>query len=243
MTDFTSEKTTSLSPFSLGVLVLLMLLPWGWSWLGMFVFQHVLIAIALYAIGACLIPMCVLPQCHKQWRHSWCDQFVWRRYPQSVLGLAILILLSIVIFFEGWHSLSPFLDPQHHLKITLTEFGFVSKPVFILFAVYFVTLNPIIEECFWRGFILRHLHAHTSSTRALVISSVAFGAWHGVIVYYLFHTAFAWGITLIIMLGGFIFGHAYRKTRSLVPAILLHSLLGDLPIVLLLANILYGGKN
>ncbi len=243
MTDFTSEKKTSLSPLSLCVLVMLMLLPWGWSWLGMFVFQHVFIAIACYAIGACLIPLCVLPRCHQQWCYSWQDQFVWRLYPESVLGLVLLMLVSIVVFFIGYPTVAPVLDPQHHLNIALTQLGFVSKPIFILFALYFVTLNPIIEECFWRGFIFRHLHAHTTSNRALIISSVAFGAWHGVIMYYLFHTMLAWGITLVIMTGGLIFGHAYRKTRSLVPAILLHSLLGDLPIVLLLASVLYGGKN
>lgn len=72
---------------------------------------------------------------------------------------------------------------------------------------------PIIEEAFFRGFILTGLHHKMGIPKALIISSAIFAAVH-----------ISPGVLIPIFVTGLLLGALYLRTKSLWPSIVIHSI-------------------
>lgn len=114
-------------------------------------------------------------------------------------GIAILLGLRI-----GFLAFAPSLARSRSL------------PVFVL-GVLFFTAWP--EEFFFRGILQNILSRTLKNERiGLAIASVIFGFSH------IFHAPYPnWKYVLMATIAGLFYGHAWMKTRSLVPGVLVHA--------------------
>lgn len=74
-------------------------------------------------------------------------------------------------------------------------------------------VGPVAEEIFFRGFVLTGLLRRFGVARALLLSSLLFGAFH-----------IDPGAILLTFMLGLVLGWVYLKTGSIWPAIFAHSL-------------------
>jgi membrane protease YdiL (CAAX protease family) len=104
-------------------------------------------------------------------------------------------------------------------------------------AVYFIIVNAILEELFWRGVILNELDEVTKSWRMFgtAWTATTFAAWHYLVLRALLQPGYA-ELTVLGVLGMGIFtSWLYRKTQSIIVPILWHALVFDLSIIAIFA--------
>lgn len=125
-------------------------------------------------------------------------------------GLAIAVIwLALDGFLAFGGAATPF--------VPLRPDGSYDVPLVAARLVGFVVLIPIIEELFWRSFLMRWIDRREfleadprrASGRALVVSSVLFALEHH-----------AW---LPGLLAGLLYGNIYRRTGNLRACILSHA--------------------
>jgi uncharacterized protein len=133
---------------------------------------------------------------------------------QSLMGLLTvpLLLVSPALFLasglvdDGVRAAFPMSDRLRQLFDELFGGGAMS---FVAIAV----VAPFVEEVLFRGIILRGLLARMSALKAVVLSSVLFGAMHANIYQFVDAGTFA-----------LLLGWLYVRFRSTLPCILLHAL-------------------
>ncbi len=129
-----------------------------------------------------------------------------------------LFACGAVVFLEL--PLSPMIDfvmTQIHLphpeQQSVEDFRQYNDPVQILaFLVQAVVFSPLIEELFFRGFLLTFLKRYTSTWLALVLSAGVFAFAHANL-----------GAALPLWLLGLVLGVAYEHTGSLLLPIGIHA--------------------
>ncbi|GAA4846357.1 hypothetical protein GCM10023310_25420 [Paenibacillus vulneris] len=82
-------------------------------------------------------------------------------------------------------------------------------------------VNPILEEWYWRGFLLHKLHAKKS---ALWISSLFYSLYHGIVLLPLFELPLSLLSCIPVFAAGMIWGWMSSKYRSLCGSILSHAM-------------------
>lgn len=163
-----------------------------------------------------------------------CAQFAWY----------VVVLIYMVMFVEGtyrqrfwdairwnwprktWHLLVPmgmvlvglqglekfFRLPKH---IPLEEY-LKNPSVAVLMAIFAVSLGPLMEELFFRGFLYPVLARRWGLFAAISITSVAFGLIHGA------QLAFSPGLVLIVFLVGLVLTIVRAKTGSVGSSFVVH---------------------
>lgn len=220
--------TRRTQPLPLWLLVLICMLPWGLVTLGLYFIEDFRAAVGLYEGLCCLIPAYVLSRNRDIFRFS--DFNI-----QSLrsVWLWILILTGNVLIIGGYLLFEDSFFIWDQFLIRVQGIGLEFNEVFWVFALYFVTINPLIEELFWRGFIYQEFKEYLPQPWALAISSLFFGSWHWVIIHHYFSPLWTIISTLGVVLGGIAFGLVYEKSKSLLPPIVLHGLGGDVPIIVI----------
>ena len=211
----------------LWVFLYLVAAPWVWIFTGFYILDDHRAAIALYALLCCLLPALVLGRDHKAL------QFL--PLNAKPVGLLVAIAIGFMVLLGGWFF--PYFNLVNFelLPERLTQLK-ITPQLFWPFTFYFVIVNPLVEELFWRGLVLRELMLVTSPKIALMLSSFFFGFWHWIIIQHFFDPFWTTWITLIIMIGGVIFGSLYQKTGTLMAPVIVHALGADLPIVIIVWN-------
>ncbi len=210
-------------PLSLPVLFLLMVLPWGWIALGMWGFKNITLTVSFYMVFGCLVPYVLFvgkkPRVSKEYF----------RLPLVLGG----VLFGMGTMFIGWALLRDTIFIPGHFITTLKSLGFHKGQHFLLFAFYFVLINPVLEELFWRGLIYHRCRDWMPEQTAMLVSSIVFGSYHWLILQTSFTPLGAILATVSVIVGGVVFSFFYRKTNSLLAPILVHGLGYDLPIIIL----------
>lgn len=200
-----------------------MLMPWVWIGLGLLGLKDYRLAILLYEILGCALPLLIWGGC-KRLSDFWPIHI----RPLCLFTLIIVMNITLLSLFKltqgfGMDWLS-FRHQAHNVKLGLT-------PYFWLFSLYIVTINPFLEESFWRGLIYRKWKSHLGAFRANLLSSFFFGAWHWLVLQHFCRPDWALVLAGCVMLGGVIFTATYEKTGSLGASVLLHALGADFPLV------------
>ncbi len=130
-----------------------------------------------------------------------------RRLKELLLGIGLGFIVQIVsillMISMGWFELKAFSWDYH----SITFFA----PA-ILFTIFFCIETGIIEEVFFRGFLLNIVAARYSTNIGVIVSSVLFGMLH----FAGFGGEFAWWMSIISSLAtGFLFAQAFLLFRSL----------------------------
>lgn len=211
------------------LITLLMLWPWLCAGFGLFVIRDYRITMLMYGILCCALPIVLFRR-----RAA----ILFPLHFSVVKLLAIVLVMNIIIL--GLFQLTHFgIDSaaflQHaagiHLSLnhSLTEY-----------LLYFVIVNPLLEEVFWRGFIYEEWKRILSPWPARLISSFCFGAWHWVIVQHFCPPFWAILLTLAVAIGGLLVTFIYDQTETLGAPILIHALGADLPLAFIVLWLLRG---
>jgi membrane protease YdiL (CAAX protease family) len=140
-----------------------------------------------------------------------------RLKPARVLSWSLLLLGAIVLVEWPLMETVAWLFHALHLpdpeQETIVAFRHFSRPSqFVNFMLEAVILSPLIEELFFRGFLLTFLKKYTSTWMALILSSGVFAFVHVNL-----------GAALPLWFLGLALGLAYEHTGSLLLPITLHS--------------------
>jgi membrane protease YdiL (CAAX protease family) len=85
-----------------------------------------------------------------------------------------------------------------------------------IFAVMAVTIAPLFEELFFRGFIQPLLSRTFGVTAGVILTAVLFGALHAP------DYSWAWQYALAVSIAGAVFGWIRARTQSIIPSTIMH---------------------
>jgi hypothetical protein len=217
----------------LATVILLTLLPAPVVCLGLYRFDSIVWTFALYH-GVCLAPAVIWGQ--DLWKRS-LRMPTGREWRALALAVAIALPLSVAAYAAIGHVL---MDRGAVVGV-LTERGFRTR-LLIPLGLYFVPVNAVLEELFWRGVILNILRGtdETIWTIGAGWTALTFAAWHYAVIRLLLRPGWAELTVLGIVAAGVFLAWLYHRTRSVVVPILWHALVFDLAIMMVFAALLRG---
>jgi membrane protease YdiL (CAAX protease family) len=209
------------------------ILPWLFLAAGLDYFKSIFWSFFLYH-GCCLLPIII-------WRRrTWMAHLIPPTVKQVGAVLAASLGLTILTIFLH-HFAGNFLIERQHALVAMNMRGFQIGWLVPL-GIYFVTVNPVIEELFWRGVVLNDLcqDDHRMTRRPYIWTNISFAAWHLLIIR-LFVTPYMVPVALIIVAAvGFFMSWLYRRTGSVIVPMLWHGLVFDLAVIVILCLIVWG---
>ncbi len=211
----------------LWIIICMMILPYSIIWLGMNYFQSAVVSLALYH-GLCLLPGII-----------WGKQsFLKTLRAPTYLELLGLVVACAVFSTGSVYAYEHFGDmvlSSPHAMELLRTVGY-TRDILCPISLYIVIVNPVLEELFWRGFVMNKLDELCPDFPhcGLIWSSFAYGAFHYPIMQLVMYPGWAEFGTILLMLYGAMLGILYRKTKSVLVPALAHALLTDLSAVLLM---------
>ncbi len=155
-----------------------------------------------YIVVAVFMIMLVEGKYHQRFwpaiRWNWGSAKLW------MLGVGMLtVLIDVLGRFLPMPKTSPFDE-------------FFSRPRdAYLIAIFAVTVGPLMEELFFRGFFYPILARKTSVAWAVVLTAIPFGLLH-----YIQYRS--WGAVLLITLVGIVLGTVRAMTKSVAASFLVH---------------------
>jgi len=100
------------------------------------------------------------------------------------------------------------------LPVQIESFG-LTRATWPLFITYFVFINPLIEEYFWRGYL-------GSPTKAFYISDFLYAGFHGLILMGKMQTSAVIYSLIILVLAGWFWRQIAREDKGLLAPVLGH---------------------
>jgi hypothetical protein len=151
------------------------------------------------------------------------------------LGIAAAILAAYGILREhGWIDMQ-FIQARA-ARTGLDQFGF-----YVAGALYWITLNSLMEEYVWRWFVFRQFEALLGGPGAVVASALAFTAHHVIAL----AAQFDCNITALgsagVFVGGAAWSFLYLRYRSVWPCYVSHAI-ADVPIFLVGYRLIFGAN-
>jgi membrane protease YdiL (CAAX protease family) len=200
------------------------LLPCVAIWAGLYHLKSAVWAYALYH-GVCLIPAIIWGR--TLWRATLVAPSL--RDCALLIGASILFAAGAVI---GYELLGSTLLSNENVPVLLKEQGIVPGP-YLLLGCYSITVNPLLEEIFWRGVVLNELDRCQSRFKHFGItwSSLAYALFHYFIFRLVLYPGWAEVGTVLLAAYGAMLALIYRKSGSILTTALAHGLLTDLACV------------
>jgi uncharacterized protein len=114
-------------------------------------------------------------------------------------------------------ALSVFASLLHTPKVASPIDKLTSSPAsLVLFGIIAVTIAPLFEELFFRGFIQPLLSRTFGVIAGILLTAALFGLLHAP------EYSWAWQYALIVSLAGAVFGWLRARTNSIVPSTIMH---------------------
>jgi len=213
------------------VIMTISLLPCLAIWLGVCVIKSVIWSFVLYH-GLCIIPAIIWE------RKLWLNDL---KFPKPLHVLQLLVHSALFCGTTLWlyHNFGAHLLSNENALQVIVSRGY-KKELLLPLCLFFVIMNPVLEEIYWRGVILNKLDSFNLPWKnfALLWSSAAYGAFHYPIFQVIMYRGWAeLGILLLTIYGAGL-ALLYRRTKSLVLVSLSHALLTDLAAVALIVTLL-----
>jgi membrane protease YdiL (CAAX protease family) len=155
------------------------------------------------------------------------------------IGAALGLVISIVIFAayaiaQKLGAIDASLVADRAAKTGLNTLG-----IYLLGALYWITLNSVLEEYVWRWFVFRKCEVLIGGKAGVIVAALGFTAHHVIAL----AAQFNWPITLLASLGVFIGGATwnwlYLRYRSIWPGYLSHAIV-DVAIFILGYRLIFG---
>jgi membrane protease YdiL (CAAX protease family) len=152
----------------------------------------------------------------------------WNAPTATVLGLALAIggaelVAGLGAYYLWLKPIGIFTEPVKEMLAKLQGFGLDSKLGLVGLGVAYSLVHSLLEEYYWRWFVLRELPLKPSA--ALVVSSLAFAAHHVIVLagYFGWGSVWTYLFTSFVAVGGLIFGWLYQQNKSLYAPWLAHA--------------------
>ncbi len=120
--------------------------------------------------------------------------------------------------------LGPRLIDADTMKGMAQSIGLGSPAVYIAGAVYWITVNSLLEEYVWRWFVFRRCEALTTPMAAVVLSALFFTVHHIVALSVYFNWVANSIASFGIFVGGAVWSWCYLRYRSIWPGYLSHAI-------------------
>ncbi|RME92280.1 MAG: CPBP family intramembrane metalloprotease [Verrucomicrobia bacterium] len=148
--------------------------------------------------------------------------------PAILLGVVIsAVILGVYALVSQWGWIEPEMVAGPAQKAGLAEPG-----VYLAGAVYWVTLNSLMEEYVWRWFVFRQWERLVGGMAAVGLAALCFTLHHIVAL----AAYFPWPVVMLgslgVFAGGAIWSGLYLRYRSIWPGYLSHAIV-DVPIFLI----------
>lgn len=215
--------------FRLTLVITLMLWPWLCVGFGLYFIQDYRVTMLMYGALCCALPIILF---RRRRIRIWPLNMNWARLLSLSVGLSLIVwgVFQGTSFGINRNTFIPLAEQIHLLaNRQLIEYG-----------LYFIIVNPLLEEVFWRSFIYNEWKRFVSTRTARIISSICFGAWHWVIVQHFCPPVWAIFLASAVALGGYFFARAYDETKTLAAPIIMHAIGADLPLFLIVLSLLQG---
>lgn len=201
------------------------LLPCAAMWVGLYELKSAAWTYALYH-GICLIPAII-------WR-----QPLWRpTLKMPTVRDFVLIAVGSVVFSVGTVFLYEWLGKlflSNDQVLSLLQEQGLKQNVLWAFGLYAITINPLLEEIFWRGIVFNELEkTNLPKQFGLVWSSAAYALFHYFIFRMVLFPGWAEVGTLLLAVYGALLALLYRKSGSILTTALAHALFTDMAVVAL----------
>jgi membrane protease YdiL (CAAX protease family) len=214
------------------VVIVISLLPCLAIWLGVCVIKSAIWSFILYH-GLCIAPVIIWAR--KLWLHD-------LKLPKPLHF--VLLFLNSALFCAStlWlyrHFGAYLLNNENALQV-LNSQGY-KKDLLLPLCLYFLLVNPLLEEIFWRGVILNKLDSLDLPWKhfGLWWSSAAYAAFHYPIFERVLYQGWAELAILLLTIYGAGLALLYKRTKSLVLISLAHALLTDLAAIALIITLLH----
>ena len=136
-------------------------------------------------------------------------------------GLGIVICLIIVGFYLTIGRM--LIDPKM-VKEMAAEIGLDKFLVYLIMAVYWITINSVLEEYVWRWFVVEKFTDLFSNRAAIALSALAFTIHHIISMQIYFNPLVTGLCAAGIWIGGAAWSWCYIRYRSIWPGYLSHAL-------------------
>ena len=207
------------------LLVAWTLLPCAAMWVGLYELKNAAWTYALYH-GICLIPAIILGQ--SLWRPTLKLPSL-RDFALIAIG-SVSFTIGTVLLYE-W--LGKLVLSNHQVLSLLQEQG-LKQNVLWAFGLYAITINPLLEEIFWRGIVFNELERSVPIKHfGLLWSSAAYALFHYFIFRMVLFPGWAELGTVLLAIYGALLALLYRKSGSILTAALAHALFTDMAVVAL----------
>jgi len=143
----------------------------------------------------------------------------------SLLGAAIAITILLTFWVvDSWGWIDRATVGSSAAKTGLDRFG-----LYIFGAIYWITLNSLVEEYVWRWFVFEKFEVVWGAPAAVVGSALAFTAHHVVALSAQFNLRVTILGSLGVFMGGAVWSWLYLRYRSVWPCYVSHAIV-DIPI-------------
>jgi membrane protease YdiL (CAAX protease family) len=147
-------------------------------------------------------------------------------------GLRVGLAFGLTVSLTGWALYAFLLRDTHFfrdaaalMKNKAFSFGADTPAKYIAFTTFLSFVHSLLEEYYWRWFVYGKLRHHVATWQANVLSSIAFMAYHVVLLFPFFPGRFwslAMPLSLLIAAGGSVWAWLYERTNSIYAPWLSH---------------------
>jgi membrane protease YdiL (CAAX protease family) len=225
-------KMLTLSPAAMNksIIIVWSLMTWVFLVIGLHFFKNIWWTFFLYH-GCCALPAIIWK------RNHWSKHLKRPTFRQAVTVILAAALFGIYTYFT-YRYLGPYMFNKTRAMASLTYRGF-TMAMLIPLSVYFLTVNPIIEELFWRGVVLNELCEKDTKMFSLPVlwTNFFFAAWHVLVIRLFVAPEFMYIAVCTVMSVGIFLSWLYRRTDSLILPALWHSIVFDMAVIVILWSV------
>lgn len=173
------------------------------------------------------------------WLFYYHKRFVWPPFKPNGLAVATVsgVVIALVIFAAYYTIGTANINPED-FRHDIEAVGLLDAEKFILLALYWTFVNSLLEEYFWRWFIVERAQSFMSEKAAIVLSALGFVGHHLLAMSLYFDITIALLACAGIFVGGVIWSVLYMRYRSILPCYISH-ILADAAIFIIGYNVLF----
>lgn len=157
----------------------------------------------------------------------------------GVAALSGTLIAGVVLAVYHAALYLGFIDAEQ-IAEQASKTGLNRLDLYIVGALYWITLNSLMEEYVWRWFVFRKFEALMGGGVAVIAASLGFTAHHVIAL----AAQFNWQITLLgsagVFIGGLVWSRLYLHYRSVWPCYLSHAIV-DVSVFWIGYNLIFRG--
>jgi len=200
--------------------------------LGLYMLNSAVWAYALYHY-ICLLPAVIIGR--KLWQSE-----LKRSSLKFFLAISAIAIAFSGVTVLGYETLGKFVISDQKTVELMIKMGWSKEWLWIL-NIYCFTVNPFIEEIYWRGIVYKQLDKIEKPPFkhfGIIVSSFLYAFYHYFIFRLILYPVAAEVLSIALAFYGAGLAVLYKRTGTLWSAILAHGLLTDLAVVALILDLI-----